>query len=287
MMRCMILLLMILSKVNVLDSFLLPRPLSRIAPSSATRSPSSSYRMMASSLSSSVPRSFFQMNKPTDIMIESPSMNSRRITAGIIIDASVDDIWHILTDYNNLAVHVPNLVQSYLVSHPNNGIRLFQEGAQKIIGFDFRASLTMDMREDVDESNPNRPRRLSFTLVESGMFSAFDGDWVVKTHSRVKQLDPVSNRLVYKYKTLLVYSVYVRPKGPVPVIALEWRIKEDVPLNLMAMKTAAERYAQTSDGSKPQFVPVSEISGWDNTETLGMYMKEDKDLLSLNKIKSR
>jgi len=32
--------------------------------------------------------------------------------------------------------------------------------------------------------------------------------------------------------------VLVRPKGPVPVAALEWRIREDVPTNLRAVKAA-------------------------------------------------
>jgi len=33
--------------------------------------------------------------------------------------------------------------------------------------------------------------------------------------------------------------VLVKPKGPVPVAALEWRIREDVPTNLRAVKRAA------------------------------------------------
>ena len=35
------------------------------------------------------------------------------------------------------------------------------------------------------------------------------------------------------------YTVEVRPKGPVPVAALEWRIQEDVPTNLRAVKKAS------------------------------------------------
>jgi hypothetical protein len=211
------------------------------------------------------------MNKPTEVLIESPSINSRRITAGIVIDATSTDVWNILTDYDNLATHVPNLVQSYRISSPTGGIRLFQEGAQKIIGFDFRASLTMDMREEDDEAY-SRPKRVHFTLVDSAMFSSFDGEWIVKPHSRVKQIDPVSSKLVYRYKTLLVYTVYVRPKGPVPVIALEWRIKEDVPVNLLAMKAAAEKFSRSSSGSKLELVPASDANEWEANETLGMYI---------------
>jgi hypothetical protein len=65
----------------------------------------------------------------SQVTIQSPSMSSRRITASILIDATMDDVWSILTDYNNLSLHVPNLVKSYLVDSPSpGGIRLFQEG---------------------------------------------------------------------------------------------------------------------------------------------------------------
>ena len=236
---------------------------------------SSTRKFSTSPMSNGQHRSFFQMTNPTDVLIESPSINSRRITAGIIIDAAPEDIWRILTDYDNLATHVPNLVQSYRVNGPNGGIRLFQEGAQKIIGFDFRASLTMEMREEYDETF-SRPKRLFFKLVDSVMFSAFDGEWIVKTHSRSKQLDPATNQLVYKYKSLLIYTVSVRPKGPVPVMALEWRIREDVPINLTAMKTDAENLARSPRGSKPQVVPRSQVSDWETNETLGAYIRDDE-----------
>lgn len=178
----------------------------------------------------------------SEVLIESPSMNSRRITANIIIDTPINTVWSILTDYNNLATHVPNLVKSYLVPSPSRSIRLFQEGAQKIIGFDFRASLVMDMREEkTNEDSGFQEWNLRFSLVESRMFDSFDGQWCLKPHSRIRELDPVTNQFVYRYNTKLTYSVFVRPKGPVPVIALEWRIKEDIPFNLYAVKVAAEK----------------------------------------------
>ena len=42
----------------------------------------------------------------------------------------------------------------------------------------------------------------------------------------------------YRYKTKLVYRVDITPKGLVPIPALEWRIREDVPSNLAAVKQA-------------------------------------------------
>ena len=218
------------------------------------------------------------------VLIEAPDFNSRRISASVVVDADINSIWNIITDYNNLAQHVPNLVVSQTVGNRyGNNVRLFQEGAQKIIGFDFRASLTMDMNEEIeDENRAMKERRLNFKLVESGMFSSFDGSWTARYHSRSKVLDPVLNKYVYKYKAILSYSVCVRPRGPVPVLALEWRIREDVPINLKAVKEASEIYYIKNglknnqvDVNDQEYYPVkSQPPEWANDETLGSYLRK-------------
>lgn len=218
-----------------------------------------------------------------EVIIESPAMNSRRITSSIIIDGSMDDVWNVLTDYNKLATYVPNLTKSYTVPGSSLGtVRIFQEGAQKIIGFDFRASLTMDMYENpenfdaYDESDRAlKQKHLGFKLVDSFMFSSFDGEWVLSTHSRSKAYDPNTKQNYYRYKTKLTYMVFVRPKGPVPVAALEWRIKEDVPLNLQAMKAAVEkRISSQSSSPNTSRLEVKDLmrTDWSDDETLGAYI---------------
>lgn len=231
-------------------------------------------------------------------------MNSRKITASIIVNSPIDDVWSIITDYNNLAVHVPNLVKSYVIapdgnsaspalaqssfistspttkSNENKNVRIFQEGAQKIVGFDFRASLTIDMREEEEsEGRAMKEKKLIFKLAESSMFSSFDGSWSIRYHSRVKEFDPSVNDYVFRYKTLLTYSVLVKPKGPVPVIALEWRIKEDVPINLIAMKVASEKVT-AEHRLRDKILSTSEPSRlttqWGADETLGMYIRSTK-----------
>ena len=50
----------------------------------------------------------------------------------------------------------------------------------------------MDMTEEVeDENRALKERKLSFKLVESSMFSSFDGSWTARYHSRSKVLDPI------------------------------------------------------------------------------------------------
>jgi len=169
--------------------------------------------------------------------IESTSHNSRRISGEIIIEGiHIDDIWSILTDYDNLSTHVPNLVESTVINN-NRRIpgrrrrpRVYQRGAQRIFGFEFGADVTMDMTEHVhhDDNNNNADSKMysiDFKCVDSQFFSEFDGSWILEEYS--------------VNKTMVRYIVDVKPKGPVPVAALEWRIKEDVPVNILAVSKSA------------------------------------------------
>eukprot|EP00562_Extubocellulus_spinifer_P006228 CAMPEP_0178515388 /NCGR_PEP_ID=MMETSP0696-20121128/24531_1 /TAXON_ID=265572 /ORGANISM="Extubocellulus spinifer, Strain CCMP396" /LENGTH=404 /DNA_ID=CAMNT_0020145549 /DNA_START=122 /DNA_END=1336 /DNA_ORIENTATION=- len=182
------------------------------------------------------------------VRIDRTSANSRRIGGEITVDRPLEDVWAILTDYDNLSVHVPNLVESRRVSggqynrnthemgEQGDGsykCRLFQKGSQKIIGFQFAASVTMDMAESVLSTTEGaEQRKINFKCVDSQFFSEFDGDWTVAENPLP---DPVTGEKI----TTIKYVVDVRPKGPVPVAALEWRIREDVPTNLRAVKKAA------------------------------------------------
>lgn len=185
------------------------------------------------------------------VRIDRTSANSRRIAGEITVDAPLMDCWSILTDYNRLSIHVPNLVESKIIQARSAGVpgdgeyqcRLYQKGAQKIIGFEFGADVTMEMTEKIISSAqgslPNSgtngqhifppERKIGFRCVDSFFFSEFDGEWKV-----VERIGDDG-----KPQTTLSYTVEVRPKGPVPVAALEWRIREDVPTNLRAVKKAA------------------------------------------------
>jgi hypothetical protein len=205
------------------------------------------------------------------VRIEKTSSNSRRIFGEIVVESRLPHVWAILTDYNRLAVHVPNLVESRVVSvetpqaQPGDGsyrCRLFQKGAQKIVGFEFGASVTMDMVERYYRGTPHlspvlsdesiaattaaalptrlEERGIAFKCVDSFFFSEFDGEWKASERWDV---------VMQQFETVLSYVVDVRPRGPVPVAALEWRIREDVPTNLRAVKQAALGRQQASSSS--------------------------------------
>ncbi len=195
--------------------------------------------------------------------IERTSPNSRRISGEVIMDTSIDAIWAILTDYDQLNVHVPNLVESKVISSGGsrlvgssggNGLRVHQKGAQRIFGFEFSADVTLEMKEFIhhpsksDYNEDMKTYSIDFQCVQSQFFSQFDGSWILEEYSHSK--------------TMVRYIVDVMPKGPVPVAALEWRIKEDVPVNLLAvLKAARAASVKKKVGTKSQNVyePIPDI----------------------------
>lgn len=101
---------------------------------------------------------------------------------------------------------------------------------QKILGFEFSASVVLAMKE-VDG------KVIEFDMVESRDFKVFMGKWIVGKVGAGE----VDGSIGCRWKgTRLVYEVMVAPKGLVPVKALEWRIGEDVPGNLKALKRYCE-----------------------------------------------
>lgn len=86
---------------------------------------------------------------------------------------SGQDVWLTLTDYDRLAEYVPNLTQSRVKPSNDGQIKLWQEGAQKIVGFDFRASVEMFMDEHFGTSLPLLPELCFFFII---LVLVFHGD---------------------------------------------------------------------------------------------------------------
>lgn len=141
----------------------------------------------------------------------------RQIRAALQVPYTAEQIWQVLTDYDSLAEFIPNLVKSQRIDHPEGGIRLEQVGMQKALMIDFSARVVLDMEEHF-------PQEIRFEMVE-GDFKAFSGAWA---------LEPLANH--GHPQTCLSYTVRVLPKLTMPVIAIERRIRSDLPLNLVAIQ---------------------------------------------------
>lgn len=157
-------------------------------------------------------------NGSVAVRTEKLAGRQRRIQAYTDLPFKPDQVWQVLTDYDNLANFIPNLSLSQRLHHPHGGIRLEQMGAQCFLNVKFCARVVLDMVETF-------PRELRFSMVE-GDFRQFEGQWL---------LDPLTTQA--GEGTRLSYNLLIQPPRAMPVGLIERHIRHDLSQNLQAIGT--------------------------------------------------
>ena len=94
------------------------------------------------------------------VRVDAAPGNARRIYTGVDINADVDTVWNLLTDYEGLAEVVPNLVSNEVVQLTANGAKIKQIGAAQVLpGLTFKASMVVDVTEVIGGLDPSKIRR--------------------------------------------------------------------------------------------------------------------------------
>ncbi|XP_073152230.1 uncharacterized protein [Henckelia pumila] len=114
-----------------------------------------------------------------EIEIENTGKNSRRIRSKVVVQANLQTLWEVLTDYERLADFIPGLAVSQLLEKGDNFVRLFQVGQQDLaFGLKFNAKGTIDCFEKDLQTLPfGQKRDIEFKMVE-GDFQVFEGKWL-------------------------------------------------------------------------------------------------------------
>ncbi|MGB3203204.1 MAG: SRPBCC family protein, partial [Nodosilinea sp.] len=143
-----------------------------------------------------------------EVTIQTEKLNGqqRRILAFTDLPFTAEQVWQVLTDYDNLATFIPNLSCSQRLNHPEGGIRLEQIGSQCFLNIKFCARVVLDMVEAF-------PRELRFSMVE-GDFRQFEGRWT---------LEPVTTSPGQLVR--LGYDLVIRPPRAMPVTLIERHIR--------------------------------------------------------------
>ena len=142
----------------------------------------------------------------------------RRLLATILIPRPVEQVWRVLTDYDNLANFIPNLSLSRRQPHPGGGLRLEQVGSRCFLNLRFCARVVLDMVEDY-------PHRLGFAMVE-GDFRQFEGQWRLESTAQGEA-------------TQLTYDLVICPPLAMPVSLIEAHLCQDLTANLQAIRDRA------------------------------------------------
>jgi len=76
-------------------------------------------------------------HQPIEQTVERMSDGVRRLAAQLLTPVSVDQIWAVLTDYDQLSAFIPNLASSRLLLRDGSKVLLQQEGCQQFLGMKF------------------------------------------------------------------------------------------------------------------------------------------------------
>ncbi|CAI5487661.1 unnamed protein product [Closterium sp. Naga37s-1] len=206
-----------------------------------------------------------------DASVEVLGSNSRRVSARVVVPASADVVWGVLTDYERLADFIPSLATNQMLQRRSNGARLLQVGEQDVaMGIKFRAKVVVDVEEGEEERLPRafprsfsssdssgsgssgssgeesdaaiggvggstRRRRIHFKMVE-GDFQKFVGVWTLEEQLPGSPSGP----------TTLSYSVELTPHFWLPVALVEGRISKEIKANLAGVRQEAYRRIQVA-----------------------------------------
>ncbi|KAK6941166.1 Coenzyme Q-binding protein COQ10, START domain [Dillenia turbinata] len=200
------------------------------------------------------------------IAIEKLGRNSRRIQSKIGIDASLEIIWKILTDYERLADFIPGLAVSQLMEKKQNFARLLQivvplheHGSWDVCtcccGYRFTCTCIVVDHEayfiapaffpiDWTAESGIRTEIQCQGMIE-GDFQNFEGKWSVLEYDRIS-CGGSDNSLGQENLSILSYTVDVEPKLWLPVRLIEGRLCEEIKLNLSCIQKEAQKAVQNN-----------------------------------------
>jgi len=230
------------------------------------------------------------------VRVEKAPDNSRRIFAGVDILASVDTLWAVLTNYQDLQKVVPNLKlnevlevypaidtpfnftavghltdeeQCKLLAQKMKGSKLKQIGGAKVVGINFSARTTLDVREwpnglpdfahfndelylgksrdkrateqkDIPLIRYRYPRPFAVSSLPTkdiSMQSVVDDDGEFRLYQGVWRMQPLPGCAPSGGSaTRLTYAVEISPRSYLPVQLIEGRIAKDLCNNLLAIR---------------------------------------------------
>ena len=91
------------------------------------------------------------------------------ISGVVIIPVSKENIWKILTDYDNLKNFIPNMMESAILVNNGQYKTILQKGKSKFLFFSKTVEITLDIEEQ-------KPDYIQFQI-KTGPFHIYRGNW--------------------------------------------------------------------------------------------------------------
>ncbi|MEI6428870.1 MAG: SRPBCC family protein [Pseudanabaena sp. ELA607] len=148
-----------------------------------------------------------------------------RYVARVLVTASAQQVWNLLTDYGNLPKFIPNLSTSKVISQQGNQKVVEQEDRRQI----FLVSVVSKVRLAIKEI---APKKIEFKLI-SGDLQKMEGSW---------QIEPViDNPKKAPTQVLITHTVFVQPRNGTPADSFYEVFKESLSDTMTAVQQEVKR----------------------------------------------
>lgn len=167
------------------------------------------------------PEVIYEGRTRIDFLMETLHLTKRRVSGSVTVDASADDVWSCITDYERQPDFIPSIV-SHTVTRDESG-----KGAivEQVSLLSRKMNLRTQMRLQAVENRD--ALELQLRRITGHGFLEFEGQY-----NLVPRADG---------KTALTYSVELVPCPIFPLPLVEQKIRKEVPKMLAALAGACKR----------------------------------------------
>lgn len=148
-----------------------------------------------------------------------------KYVARVLVDASPDQVWQVLTDYGNLSKFIPNMASSKILESRDNRKVIEQVDSRQV----FVVTITSRTKLAIQETDR---KQIDFRLID-GDLSQMEGYWKMEPVSSVPRRPP--NQI------LITYTVNAQPTASTPIDAFYSIFKEALGDTLQAVKKEVKR----------------------------------------------
>ena len=148
-----------------------------------------------------------------------------KYVARVLVDASPDQVWQVLTDYGNLSKFIPNMASSKILESRDNRKVIEQVDSRQV----FVVTITSRTKLAIQETDR---KQIDFRLID-GDLSQMEGYWKMEPVSSVPRRPP--NQI------LITYTVNAQPTASTPIDAVYSIFKEALGDTLQAVKKEVKR----------------------------------------------
>ena len=146
--------------------------------------------------------------------------SSGKYVARVLLTASPDAVWRVLTDYANLYKFIPNMTSSRIVENRGSRKVIEQVDSRQV----FLVSIVSRTKLAIQETDR---KQIDFRLID-GDLDKMEGYWKIEPVSSVPKRP--ANQI------LITYTVNAQPKSGTPTDAFYGIFKEDLGDTLQAIK---------------------------------------------------